>query len=330
MEEIMRSLRTVAMTLGFVFLAISTSQAKTITNYAYATDFWGGKVNAIRTSDNTVVATIPTSSPWGVAVDAAGTVACVTNYYAGTVSLINTKTNAVTGTIQVGGGPLGVAFAPKGANAYVANGNSDSVSVINTTTKAVLETIQVGNYPYSIVVSPDGKYVYVGNSNSGSVSVISVGKKKVVATIPVGGGVGFLSISTDGLTVYAPTFNNTGSADAIALIDTAHNTVVNRLYVDGAWGAKVSPDGQWLYASDYIEGQGNLVTVISTATQAVAATIQVGASPEEVAFTADGSTAYVTNGNSGNISIIDTASFTVVNTINTGSYPIGMAVMGGR
>lgn len=326
----MRSLRTVAMTLGFVFLAISTSQAKTITNYAYATDFWGAKVNAIRTSDNTVVATIPTSSPWGVAVDAAGTVACVTNYYAGTVSLINTKTNAVTGTIQVGGGPLGVAFAPKGANAYVANGNSDSVSVINTTTKAVLETIQVGNYPYSIVVSPDGKYVYVGNSNSGSVSVISVGKKKVVATIPVGGGVGFLSISTDGLTVYAPTFNNTGSADAIALIDTAHNTVVNRLYVDGAWGAKVSPDGQWLYASDYIEGQGNLVTVISTATQAVAATIQVGASPEEVAFTADGSTAYVTNGNSGNISIIDTASFTVVNTINTGSYPIGMAVMGGR
>lgn len=72
------------------------------------------------------------------------------------------------------------------------------------------------------------------------------------------------------------------------------------------------------------------MTVISTSTQAVAATIVVGASPEEVAFTADGASAYVTNGNSGNVSIIDTASFTVVDTIGAGSYPIGMTVMGGR
>ena len=326
----MRSLRTVAMSLGFALLALSTAQAKPVINYAYVADFWGGKVSAIRTSDNTVVATIPVSSPWGIAINATGTVACVTSYYGGTVSLINTKTNLVTGTIPVGSGPLGVAYAPKGANAYVANGNSDSVSIINTTTKNIIKTIPVGRYPYSIAVSPDGKFAYVANSNSGSVSVISAAKKKVVATIPVGGGVGFLAISPDGLTVYAPTFNNTGSGDEISVIGTADNTVVNRIYVDGAWGAKVSPDGQWVYASDYIEGEGNLVTVISTSTQAVVATIVVGASPEEVAFTADGAHAYVTNGNSGNVSIIDTATFTVVDTISGGSYPIGMTVMGGR
>lgn len=326
----MRFLRTVAMSLGFALVSLSTAQAKPVINYAYAADFWGGKVSAIRISDNTVVASIPVGSPWGIAIDAAGTVACVTNYYAGTVSLINTKTNLVTGTIAVGSGPLGVAYAPKGATAYVANGNSDTVSIINTTTKNTIATITVGSYPYSIAVSPNGKFVYVANSNSGSVSVISVAKKKVVATIPVGGGVGFLAISPDGSTVYAPTFNNTGSGDAISVISTANNTVVNKLYVDGAWGAKVSPDGQWLYASDYIDGEGNLVTVISTSTQAVAATIVVGASPQEVAFTGDGAYAYVTNGNSGNVSIIDTASFTVVDTISGGSYPIGMTVMGGR
>ena len=326
----MRSLRTVAMSLGFVLVALTTSQAKTVINYAYATDFWGGKVSAIRTSDNTVVANIPVSSPWGIAINAAGTVACVTDYYAGTVSLINTKTNVVTGTITVGSGPLGVAFAPKGATAYVANGNSDTVSIVNTTTKNIIATITVGTYPYSIAVSPDGKFAYVANSNSGTVSVISAAKKKVVATIPVGGGVGFLAISPDGLTVYAPTFNNTGSGDEISVISTANNTVVNKIYVDGAWGAKISPDGQWLYASDYIEGQGNLVTVISTSTQAIAATIVVGASPQEVAFTSDGAHAYVTNGNSANVSIIDTATFTVVDTISEGGYPIGMTVMGGR
>ena len=59
-------------------------------------------------------------------------------------------------------------------------------------------------------------------------------------------------------------------------------------------------------------------------------TIVVGASPEEVAFTADGAHAYVTNGNSANVSVIDTASFSVVDTISEGGYPIGMTVMGGR
>ena len=146
----------------------------------------------------------------------------------------------------------------------------------------------------------------------------------------MGGGVGFLAVSPDGTTVYAPSFDTNGVGDSIALISTADNTVVSRIYVDGAWGAKVSPDGQWLYATDYTEGDGNLVTVISTATQAIAATIQVGASPEEVAFTGDGAYAYVTNGNSANVSIIDTASFTVVNTVGAGSYPVGMTVMGGR
>ena len=139
----MRSLRFAATLVGLSLSFLSLAQAKTPVNYAYVADFWGGKVDAIRTSDNTVVASIPTSSPWGIAVDAAGTAACVTNYYAGTVSVINTKTNLVTGTIPVGSGPLGVTYAPKGANAYVANGNSNSVSIINTGTLKVLATIPV-------------------------------------------------------------------------------------------------------------------------------------------------------------------------------------------
>lgn len=330
----MRSLRIVAIVVGFSLLlsasSLSATQAKTVTNYAYVADFWGGNVSVIRTSDNSVVKTIPVGSPWGVAINAAGTVAGVTSYYGGTLTLINTKTNVVTGTIPVGSGPLGVTFAPKGANAYVANGNSNSVSMINTGTKNVLATIPVGRYPYSIAVTPDAKFAYVANNNSGTVSVISAAKKKVVATIPVGGGVGFLAITPDGSTVYAPTFNNTGDGDSIALISTADNTVVSRIYVDGAWGAKVSPDGQWVYATDYTEGEGDLVTVIATATQTVAATIPVGLSPEEVAFTSDGAFAYVVNGNSSNVSIIDTTSLSVVNTVGAGSYPIGMGVMGGR
>ena len=70
----------------------------------------------------------------------------------------------------------------------------------------------------------------------------------------------------------------------------------------------------------------NLVTVIDTATGAVAGTIAVGAGPARVAITRDGTRAYVTNGGSGSISVIDTASDAVIGTIPVGDSPSALAV----
>src|SRR6218665_1103065 len=58
----------------------------------------------------------------------------------------------------------------------------------------------------------------------------------------------------------------------------------------------------------------------------VTKTITVGSYPYEVAVTPNGSTAYVTNYNSGSVSVIDTVTGTVTKTITVGSYPVGGAV----
>jgi YVTN family beta-propeller protein len=50
--------------------------------------------------------------------------------------------------------------------------------------------------------------------------------------------------------------------------------------------------------------------------------------PEWVAFNEDSAFAYVTNITSDNVTVIDTASATVTNTIAVGSAPIGIGVMG--
>ena len=56
------------------------------------------------------------------------------------------------------------------------------------------------------------------------------------------------------------------------------------------------------------------------------ATIPVGLGPIGVAITPDGTRVYVTNDNSDTISVIDTATNTVVATIPVGSGPVAVAI----
>lgn len=65
--------------------------------------------------------------------------------------------------------------------------------------------------------------------------------------------------------------------------------------------------------------------MIETATNTVVATIP-GNSPRGVAFTPDGSYAYVTNFTSNSVSVIDTALYKVVANVEVGSDPVGVAI----
>jgi YVTN family beta-propeller protein len=58
----------------------------------------------------------------------------------------------------------------------------------------------------------------------------------------------------------------------------------------------------------------------------VEGTISVGTRPVQIAITSDNATAYVTNYDSGNISVIDLATNQVTNTISVGVRPVGIAL----
>src|SRR5208283_2082081 len=59
---------------------------------------------------------------------------------------------------------------------------------------------------------------------------------------------------------------------------------------------------------------------------AVTATIPVGSGPESVAVTPNGAYAYVTNYETGTVSVISTATNTVTANVTVGSNPVGVAV----
>ena len=69
-------------------------------------------------------------------------------------------------------------------------------------------------------------------------------------------------------------------------------------------------------------GSSNTVSVVSTATNTVTATIPAGAAPYGVGVTPDGSKVYVTNNGSNTVSVISIATNMVITTVSVGSQPI--------
>ena len=91
-------------------------------------------IPSIAAQADTVVYSITVgSSPEGMAINAAGTFAYVTNGGSGTVSKIDLATDTVVATITVGSSPEGMAINAAGTFAYVTNGGSGTVSKIDLT-----------------------------------------------------------------------------------------------------------------------------------------------------------------------------------------------------
>jgi len=130
-------------------------------------------VSVIRTTTNTVVATVPVrDGPHGIAVLPNGNYVYAANELSNNVSVIRTTDNVIVATIPVGNGPVGVAALPNSNYVYVTNFHDDNVAVIRTVDNTVVARISVGEAPWGITALPDGNYVFVANWYSNNVMVI--------------------------------------------------------------------------------------------------------------------------------------------------------------
>jgi YVTN family beta-propeller protein len=90
-----------------------------------------------------------------------------------------------------------------------------------------------------------------------------------------------------------------------------------------ASGVVVHPDGKRVFVSD---GKAGALYAVDPATNAVVATVEVGARPWNMALTPDGKKLYVANGRSNSVSVIEVASFRKVADIAVGELPWGVAI----
>jgi large repetitive protein len=219
------------------------------------------------------------------------------------VLVIDLAANRIIGEIflgNVGGFPYDIALVPGKNKAYVTNVRSREVYVVNLELKTVLRNIDVGWYPQMVVVTPDGQKAYVSRQNnpydSGGLAIIDTSTDQVIGTIdpPLGTGTG-------------------GRHDLLVVTQNGEHVY---------W----APENEWLH-------------IISTADDKVLKTIGLasrvetilgnprGIHPTDVAFTSDGSRAYIPCGDAYYVVIMDVESGTVIDRlVDVGIEPVAVVI----
>lgn len=136
--------------------------------------------------------------------------------------------------------------------------------------------------------------------------------------------VGALALAPDGHSVYVV---GQEPGELIA-VDTSTGGVRGTVPLRGAGRAAVGPDGM-VYVAQTLDAS---LAVIDPASLATVAVVPVGAAPDGVAVTPDGSAIYVANRGSRSVSIVDRASLTVAESVvvGPGPGPIAMSAGGAR
>ncbi|SFA49657.1 40-residue YVTN family beta-propeller repeat-containing protein [Parageobacillus thermantarcticus] len=132
---------------------------------------------------------------------------------------------------------------------------------------------------------------------------------------------------------YYFTANEGGS---ISKIDLETNKVVSTIKVEGSvHNVQVSPDGKILgatlvpgmqHGNDHSMEMKGMALFYNTETDELIKKVEVGNHPAHIVFTENGKYALVTNNEDNNVSVIDMASYSVIQTIPTGKGPHGFRI----
>ena len=284
-------------------------------------------------------------SPIGMTV--AGSRLYVVNSGSNTLSIIDTTDNRVLGTIPVTSYPSAVAATEDGSRVYIGYYDTVAAVDINTTTNQVTGVTNIAipdlcatNECYGsaggladVVVSPDGRFVYAArqyafdNGNPSAISYIDPVTKTVIST-GMSYGVVDMEFATDGTTrVYMAD----GGYHAILMEDAVTGEFRDMWFngIDGFWPVartvSMNPAGTRVYAVavpspwDY---SGNKVVVYDTDRSSPTynthvATITVPDGAQYVEFSADNTRAYVVHNGGKSVTVIDTATNTVIGSISS-------------
>lgn len=208
--------------------------------------------------------------------------------------------------------------------AYITNSGSANILVIDTATETGMAPIALppGTTPYGVAVSPDGSRVYVTHfAFTGKLFAVDVATNTVLASPAVGMFPFGVAVHPSGNKIFVTAVQNGGK---LVVVDATTFSVTS-FPTGNPRGIDVHPDGSKIYVTDYFNDLLNVLDA-NTLSPMPGSPIAVGVSPIGVAVSADGKRAYVTNEDSGSVSVIDTVANAVVATVAVGNNPVGVTV----
>ena len=239
-------------------------------------------ISIVNTTTEAVTSTVslPVAEPNAIVLSPTGDYAYVAGSLSDVVTVLATTATppSVIDTVPLGTStfPAGIAVNAGGTRIYVTNDDTgaDTVSVLDATVPSAPTLgapVTVGLSPVGITLTPTRHYAYVANYGGTSVSVLNVVGPTPVLTatihIPIP-GVRSSDPPHPTITAFAPNgqtaYVGLSTAGYLAVIDTASTPPALVGYRSGATnseGVAVTPDGDWVYASEYQLGK---VSVLPT------------------------------------------------------------------
>ena len=209
---------TVSQDLSTVYVAITGS---------------ADEVAVIKTSGDTVTYWSVPISAGPLALSHDGSTLQLGASGASTLDLLNTSAESLENSVVLDGTPTAVfatIYKQLYFSAYVADSGTNDIAVVDTAADTVRSYVSLGSNtdPVAVAVSPDGKYAYVVDRTSNSLSVlqtnlIGTGATVQVASVALGAGSSPLAVavSPSGDTVLVADSGTTGSyAGTVSVIDT--------------------------------------------------------------------------------------------------------------
>ena len=206
--------------------------------------------------------------------------------------------------------------------AYIANSGADEVLRVIDTSEAVA-TLTVDDTPYGVAVTPDGDQVLVTQRDGKALVFINTSNFLQIAyTLPVGKSPRGVAVEPNGRYAYVANFDD----NTVSQVNISGRSITDTIDVgDEPSGVAARYDEEdetpVVYVTNYKDGT---VTVIGEDNETTE--IDVDDGPVGVAVTPNGNYVYVANSDDDTVSIIDTKTETVIDTLNVGDGPWGVAV----
>lgn len=235
------------------------------------------------------------------------------------VAIIDLASRRLAGTIDVSPyqAPHGIQIDSRGM-LYVTCDLSRKLLVIDPKARQIKAAIDTEGTGHWVAVLPDGSKAYIANKNDRKfVSVIDLKARKMIGQVAAPNGTQGIAASPDGKRVAVVDFTD----PVLLMIDTATDTVVDRIQLEGAAKAafkpRYSPDGSRILICSMAGASVNIVDASDLHARQIV--LSVGKDPMGFAFGPDGNTALVANHGDGTVSVIDLKGSRVVNTFAAGT-----------
>ncbi|KNB61172.1 MULTISPECIES: YncE family protein [Chryseobacterium] len=179
--------------------------------------------------------------------------------------------------------------------AYVVNGESSSVSVIRLSDNSVTETIELMGTGNDMIMWPHHIYSHQNH--------LTIGVPGADLSAGHAGGMA-------------------GMKGKVIVMDAVKGNIIKNFEVPAMnHNAVYSPDGSEIWTTQM--SMNGKALVYDANSFALKSSIDVGDDPAEVTFSLDGTKAYVSNGGSASVTVINPATKNVITTLAVGNDPVG-------